>query len=234
MRKIRITGMAVAAAVAVLLAGCGSPEHAATPHRTTTSTPKPTHTAPALSAAEQTFVSEMRDRFNFGSSVKDSDLLAFGHATCLAARDEGQAEAQREARQDFTNMTATTAYNMVRTAEKDLCPSEVPKQRWHVIARYEVTGMGSSAPFRIRPGSSVLKVTYSYSGNATYGSADNYAADLVSSTDDISLANDIAASGGKTTMAYPDLSFGGSRLYHIEVQMADSTTVSSFVIKQRY
>jgi hypothetical protein len=63
-----------------------------------------------------------------------------------------------------------------------------------------------------------LKVVYSYTGNSSGFGADNFTADLVSSSDDLSIANDIASSGGKTTMLYPDLSFGGSRRYHLEVQ----------------
>jgi hypothetical protein len=77
----------------------------------------------------------------------------------------------------------------------------------------------------------VLKVTYHYWNNSDGFGATNFIADLVSRDDDLNIANDITISGGKTTRLYPDLSFGGSHVYHVEIQADGNWTIT---IRQRY
>jgi hypothetical protein len=97
-------------------------------------------------------------------------------------------------------------------------PAAAPAFAPKVLYTGSGTGQWNSAPFTVANTSNPqLKVTFSYSGNATDGSADNMMIDVKSSGDDLSLANDIAVSGGKTTYLYPDLSMGGSSAYHVEV-----------------
>ena len=92
--------------------------------------------------------------------------------------------------------------------------------------------MQNTAPVYL-PAGAPLKLTYSYGGNSSGFGGDNFAADLVSPTDDISLANDIAVSGARTTRLYPDMSFGGSHAYHLEVQFADSSAFWSVTITEK-
>jgi hypothetical protein len=188
-----------------------------------------------LSATQQSYVDAMRSNYNFDSSITDQQILTSGQDLC-SARSEGSSQtvAQDEARSSWTNMSASDAYSMTRLAESSLCPAWLPAIRWHTIASYSGTGMWNSPPFRLHPGSTMLRVKFGYSGNSSGFGGDNFIADLVSSSgDDLSLANDIAVSGGQDTTVYPDTSFGGSRNYHLEVT-ADSGATWYFVIKQRY
>lgn len=196
----------------------------------------PAAAGPTLNAAQQTFIGDMRSKYGFNSGVQDQDLITFGQGVCDQRHNgSGQAPTAQLAGQSFTHVNKSDAYNMTRTAESDLCPAWLPAKKWHVIASGTVTGMGNSSQFTVKAyGNSRLKVTYQYSGNSTGFGGDNYTADLMSNSDDQSLANDIAVSGGHTTFVYPDFSFGGSRTYHLNIGLADSTTVTTYSISQRY
>jgi len=91
-----------------------------------------------------------------------------------------------------------------------------------VLLSQSGTGSWNSEPFTVNGDAPQLKVTYWYTGNATMGSGDNFIADITSSDDMLSIANDIATSGGKTTTVYPDVSYGGSHVYHLEVEATGS------------
>jgi hypothetical protein len=96
-------------------------------------------------------------------------------------------------------------------------PKPAPKPVSNVLLDRSGSGQWNSTQFQV--GDGPLTVTYSYDGNSSFGgSGDNFMADIVSgSSDSLSVANDIAVSGGKTTTVYPDTSFGGSHSYHLEV-----------------
>jgi hypothetical protein len=174
----------------------------------------------------------MRAKFNFGSDVKDQDIVAYGQQVC-EARQTGSSQdaAEHIAKTNWTHASATDAYKMARLAEADNCSASLPAVRWHTVLAFSGSGQQNSNTFRIHPGNTKLRVTYSYRNNSSGFGGDNFIADLVSSTDDLSIANEIAVSGGKTTILYPDLSFGGSRDYHLEVQ---ATGGWSFTIQQKY
>lgn len=191
----------------------------------------PPAAAPAtLSAQEQTFVSAMRNAYSFGSSVSDLDIAGFGRLVCTN-RGSGisQSSVIQTATSTWGNTTSVDGEAMVRLAEQNLCPAQLPAQTWHVIARYSGTGNWNSGEFTSRD--SPARVTYSYSGNTMGYGGDNFIASLTSSTDDLSITNEIAVSGGKTTTLYPDLSYGGSPRYHLEVMATGSW---SFTVKQKY
>jgi hypothetical protein len=96
-------------------------------------------------------------------------------------------------------------------------PKPAPKPVSNVLLDRSGSGQWNSTQFQV--GDGPLTVTYSYDGNSSFGgSGDNFMADIVSgSSDSLSVANDIAVSGGKTTTVYPNTSFGGSHSYHLEV-----------------
>lgn len=76
----------------------------------------------------------------------------------------------------------------------------------HVLIRFVGSGIKNSAPFNV--GSGPLTVTYHFDC-AAFGGSGNFAADLLYgnqsslNSDDQSIANDLAASGGQTTTVYP-------------------------------
>lgn len=225
-----VTGAIALAASALLIGSCSSKMA----QQTTTGsghTEAPA-TPPTLTAQQQVFVSAMRAKWKFTSGISDREIATYGAAVCKERSEGGaQTQAQDLARTTWTNESATDAYKMTRLAESDLCPPQLPAVRWHTLAVYSGQGIWNSAPFHIHPGPSALRVSYSYSGNSLGGMADNFVADLVSNSDDLQLVNDIAVSGAKTTMQYPDLTLG-DRAYHLEVQAADGSW--TFKIMQRW
>jgi hypothetical protein len=232
-----ITALIVVIVILAVVIASGSKHGGKTAAVAKTSTSAaPAAASPGLNAAQQQFISDMRSKYSFDSSVADSDLVSYGQNVCTSrAQDhQGQGYVESFTRQNWSHTSASDAYNMARTAESDLCPAWLPAKKWHVIASGTLTGMGNSQQFKLHTGSTRLRVTYHYSGNSTGFGGDNYAADLVSSSDDQPLANDIAVAGGHTTFVYPDTSFGGSRTYHLNVSLADSGCVTTFSVSQRY
>jgi uncharacterized protein DUF732 len=108
----------------------------------------------------------MRAKFNFGSSVADSDLVAFGQSLCQGAQaGEGQADLQSLAKTNFSNTSATDAYSMVLISEQNLCPGQVPVPKWHTIAVFTGNGDTNTSKFTISPpGDWVMKYSYNCSG----------------------------------------------------------------------
>jgi hypothetical protein len=113
----------------------------------------------------------------------------------------------------------------------DPWPGSAPKPAWHKRAHYTGTGNWNGPPFRLVGSSPEVRVAYSCTGNATFGSPDNFIADLVSPHDDQLIASTIADSGSRTTRLHPDLSNGESPRYHLEAQASGSW---SFTISERY
>jgi hypothetical protein len=76
----------------------------------------------------------------------------------------------------------------------------------HVLIRFVGSGIKNSAPFNV--GNGPLTVTYHFDC-AAFGGSGNFAADLLYgnqsslNSDDQSIANDLAPSGGQTTTVYP-------------------------------
>jgi len=210
----------IIAIVVIALVGSGGNKAAptATTHPAATS---PSPSASVLNAAEQTFVDDMRSKYDFTSNVKDSDIAQFGQQICTERQAGGtQASEYTTAKESWSQTSSEDAYNMVRLAEADLCATYLPAKRWHVIASYSGSGTWNSGQFRLRD--QPVRVTYGYSGNSLGDGGDNFIADMVSSSDDLTIANDIAVSGGRRTTLYPDMSFGGSHWYHLEIEASGS------------
>jgi hypothetical protein len=219
----------IAVGLIILLTGCG----ASKPHITPTQPPPTTAAAPPeFTAAQQTFISDARSQFNVGGTVSDSDLAQVGQAVCTAA----QAGVDRKALDlvpaaNGISVTGSGADSLVTIAISNMCPGDMPTPTWHTLARFSGTGQQNSQTFKILGGNPVLRVTYRFRGNTSGYGGDNFIADLVSRDDDIQIANVIAVGGSKTTRLYPDLSYGGSPVYHLEVQATGPWTV---VVRQRY
>lgn len=95
-------------------------------------------------------------------------------------------------------------------------------QPGQVLLKHSGSGNWNSDPFQVSSDSPQLRVTYTYSGNGSDGSPDNFSADIENGTDDQLVANDISWSGGKTTNIYPDPSLSNSTSYHLSVSATGS------------
>jgi hypothetical protein len=218
--------------MAGLVAGCADSVHKAGNGSPPTSPATSASVPPQFTSTDRAFIADMREKLNFGSDVKDQDIVRYGQQVCEARQTgSSQSAAEHIAKTNWTNVSVSEAYKMTRLAESDNCSASLPAMRWHTVLTFIGSGQQNSDTFRLHPGNTKLRVTYSYSNNSSGFGGDNFIADLVSSTDDLQIANEIAVSGGKTTLLYPDLSFGGSRSYHLEIQATGSW---SFTIKQKY
>lgn len=83
------------------------------------------------------------------------------------------------------------------------------------------SGNWNSPPFVLR--ADAIKVTFRFSGNYLGSTPSNFIASLEAADDSLSIANDIAGKGGKTTTLYP--TSPGSR-YHLEVMTDGRWTVT--------
>ena len=83
------------------------------------------------------------------------------------------------------------------------------------------SGNWNSPPFVLR--ADAVKVTFHFSGNYLGSTPSNFIASLTASDDSLSVANEIAGKGGKTTTVYP--TSPGSR-YHLEVMTDGHWTVT--------
>jgi hypothetical protein len=80
------------------------------------------------------------------------------------------------------------------------------------------TGSWNSGRFYIKgTRNPQLVVRYSYWKNGDQYGPSNFILDIVSRTDDLSVSNVIRKWGGRTTNEYPDMSYGGSHWYHVEI-----------------
>lgn len=192
----------------------------------------PASTSP-FTTYELEFISDARSQYHVGPEVTDQDLAQVGTAICDAAKSgDDRATLDKVPAQNGMGVTGGGADSLVNLALRDICGGLQPKATWHALGHYTGSGQWNGPSFKVLGHNPVLKVTYHYSGNGDSFSANNFVADLMSPDDDLQIANDIAYSGGKTTRLYPDLSFGGSRRYHLEVQIASGSW--SFTIKERY
>ena len=197
-----------------------------------TATPSAAPAAPSTPPEQQTFVSDVRDQYNVGAEVTDEDIVSVGSQICQAAQGgSDRAALDKVPGQNGFSISGNGADSVVNLAIRDMCPGSAPVPTWHTLAHYSGSGQWNGPTFKVLGDNPVLKVTYRYWNNTSGFGGDNFIADLVSRDDDLNIANDIAISGGKTTRLYPDLSFGGSSHYHLEIQATDSWTVT---IRQRY
>ena len=110
-------------------------------------------------------------------------------------------------------VTHTTNVKVTRTAYVPPAPQPV--------ARYSGTGNWNSDQFALS--GNPVTVKFSYWNNTSGYGGDNFIADITNSDlDDLSIANEIATAGGKTTTLYPS----SDGLYHLEVQATGSWTVT--------
>ena len=98
---------------------------------TPSASPAAQTTTPAISAAQQQFVSDVQSStlFNVNSSVTAADIASYGQQVCDNRKtSESQTVAITSTRGQWTNMSAMMADAMVRLAEKDICPAYLPRQ----------------------------------------------------------------------------------------------------------
>lgn len=114
--------LAVILAIAAALSG--SPKRPAANSKPTPAALPAAEQSPTISLQEQQFVSDMQNDFSFQRSVTTSDIATFGQDIC-AARQGGHTQASevRWIEQNWSNTQAASASEMVKLAERDICPS---------------------------------------------------------------------------------------------------------------
>lgn len=199
-------------AISVAVSGgknAASPATSHTPaaHAPATRTPSP---PPALSSGEQKFVTAIRSALakgGYSSTGTDAQLASVGDQICKI-RQDGGAQADVIGTIAATGPVAKfsmTAGQLVRAAERDICPAEYP-QPPVVLLKMSGNGIENSAPFLVTSGT--LTVTYSYDCSS-FGGSGNFIADLESGnqasldSDDQSIANALGSGGSATTTIYP-------------------------------
>jgi Protein of unknown function (DUF732) len=126
--------LAVIIAVTTALSG-GSKKPAASKSSAPPAVQAPSSSA--MSSQDQQFISDMQTHFSFDSSVSTASIAQFGQDVC-SSRQSGQSQTQEVtiAQSDWTNTQPGAADEMVRLAEQDICPSDLPAY----TVTYVVTG----------------------------------------------------------------------------------------------
>lgn len=139
----------------------------------------------------------------FGAIVYSFVVLLIGIAIGNAVSSKPTTPAAASTQTPATSATTTPSPTPAKTASS---PAAAAASTNHVLIRFAGSGIKNSAPFDV--GSGPLTVTYHFNC-ASFGSAGNFAADLLYgnqsslNSDDQSIANDLAMSGGQTTTVYP-------------------------------
>src|SRR5262249_8275293 len=116
-------GLALIIGLAVAYALSANHRSSSTSGSAPTVSPESAPSTPALNYTQQNYVDSMRSRYNFSGDISDHDILSFGQGLCQLRSSGGpQADAESDAKQGWTHMSASDAYNMARMAESDLCP----------------------------------------------------------------------------------------------------------------
>jgi hypothetical protein len=219
---------------ALLAAGCasglGSPA-AVSSHVKALPSASHSAAAPSLGAQQQKFANDVRAWLTaHGSSntVTDAQLASIADQACAARKVGGTQSALIAGSSSVNSRLGMSPTHFVRLAEKDVCPGQLPPPP--LVLHYSGHGNWQSPDFTV---SDNMTVVYSYSGNTTGYGGDNFAADIQNNGDDVSLANDIAVSGGNSTNVHPNLGYGGSKQYYLSVQ-ADANASWSFTITINY
>jgi len=124
-------------AIGVAVGGGKTPGKPASAGTAPPAAPTAQATSSGITAAQQQFISDMQSSGNgFNSSVSASDIAQFGQQVC-DNRQGGQAQAGviAFAQQSWTNTSAMDGDQMVRLAEKDICPQYLPPETVTYIVR---------------------------------------------------------------------------------------------------
>ena len=152
-----VSPIMVAVALGAGLAACGrgnSPQPVASSAPATPTKAVAAAATPTLSESELQFVADVRNVLTLGSNVTSGAVAAFGQRACRALQSgETLAGQVQPARQAFPAISKGDAIQLIRLAEKDLCPAQSDPQQVTYIAN------GSTA-----------NVTYGPSGSGYQGS----------------------------------------------------------------
>lgn len=208
--KTTQTTIAIAAAIAVaaIAAACASPRAPRAAAHVAPAAPATTSAAvaaPALSAADQKFISDMRSQFGLNGSTS-SDIAQVGATTCALRSTDSQPATVSDL-SDMTIDGISGNARIVRLAEKDLCPEYLPSPppKPLVIVSMSGSGIQNSAPVTVTSGTLTANYSYDCSSQGT----GNFIADFETpdqsslNSDDLSIANALGGGGSATTTIYP-------------------------------
>jgi len=151
-----VSPIMAAVALGAGLAACGradSPQPVASSPPATPTKAVAASATPTLSESELQFVADVRNVLTLGSNVTSGAVASFGQRACHALQSSGTlADEVQPARQAFPGISKGDAIQLIRLAEKDLCPAQSDPQQ----VTYVATG-------------STANVTYGPSGSGYQG-----------------------------------------------------------------
>lgn len=205
-RNVALGIFAAVVALAILgaLINHGQPQHHSPQSATAQVGEAPQQ--PSLSSGESAFVAAVRSALSshgYRSPDSNAAIAKLGGDVCgLRERSVGQAKIIGLASYTESRFFITPAL-FVKTAERDICPSQVP-QPSAVLLNMSGNGIENSAPFSVN--TDYVTVSYSFSDCA--GGSGNFIADLDSvangpDSDSEPIANALSSGGSATTTVYP-------------------------------
>jgi hypothetical protein len=160
MGKILVSiGAILAICAAAACGSTGGKSHAAaaaSQSTTAASTPpaSPSNSAPSLSRGTQAFVNQIRSglgRPGYSNSGTDAQVASVGTQICNA-REQGNTQAETiSASHSVRTQWELSPKAVVRAAEKNICPSYVPKPppKPKVVARFNGSGIQNTHSFTV-------------------------------------------------------------------------------------
>ena len=183
--------------------------NAATPAASAQITPSPTPAATvALAPGDAKFVAAVRAalaRSGASQSATDAQIAVVGDDLCKSRQAGASQATVINASSESYSKFSMTPGQLVRTAERDICPAELPTPPV-VLLSMSGSGIQNSAPFTVNSGTLTVKYSYDCSG---FGGSGNFIADIETgdqaslSSDNQTIANALGAGGTATTTVYP-------------------------------
>jgi Domain of unknown function (DUF4190) len=178
-----------------------------------------TATTPSLSPGDAKFVAAVRARLTakgFSNSATDAQLASLGDQICRARRAGGSEADLISASDNLNGKFSMSTRKFIRLAERDICRKYLTRPP-RVLMSFSGSGIGNSAPFLVTSGTLTVSYHFDCSG---FGGSGNFAGDIETgnqaslNSDDQPFANDLAASGSKTTHVYPQMV---GKHYHVSI-----------------
>jgi Protein of unknown function (DUF732) len=133
-----VSPIMAAVALGAGLAACGranSPQPVASSPPATPTKAVAASATPTLSESELQFVADVRNVLTLGSNVTSGAVASFGQRACHALQSgETLAGEVLPARQAFPGISKGDAIQLIRLAEKDLCPAQSGPQQVTCVA----------------------------------------------------------------------------------------------------
>jgi len=227
-----LTAILLLAALIVVIVAVSAATAKHTPsHPVATGTPSPTpRPSPALNSAQLKFVSDMRSQFGF----KGTSAQAIAAIASQVCNERLSGASQAATTKDVVSDNGLTGGGsagygpVIRLAETDLCPAQLPPPQTYIIATFSGSSDTNTPQFTITANDSgnwVMKYTYNCAGQI--GGTGNFIVnedggnDPTGSSSAVSL-NNLDAGQTSSTNVYDD---AGTHYLQIETECPYTITV---------